>query len=54
MNKNQMIVELALKTKVLFWSGVLLGSISIGVLGYAVVRYAASLPVHFVPSYYCG
>lgn len=39
MSKDQMVVDLAFKSKVLFWSGVILGSVSIGVLGYAVVRY---------------
>lgn len=38
MSKDQMVVDLAFKSKVLFWSGVILGSVSIGVLGYAVVR----------------
>ncbi|CAN4095263.1 unnamed protein product [Withania somnifera] len=38
MTKDQMLVDLAFKTKVLLWSGVVLGSVAIGVLGYAVVR----------------
>lgn len=50
MNKDQMIVELALKTKILFWSGVLLGSVSVGILGYAFVRYCCfALPILFIP-----
>lgn len=39
MTKDQMVVDLAFRTKVLLWSGVALGSLAIGVLGYAVVRY---------------
>lgn len=38
MTKDQMLVELAFKTKILMWSGVLFGSVAVGVLGYAVVR----------------
>ncbi|KAE7999046.1 hypothetical protein FH972_003530 [Carpinus fangiana] len=38
MTKDQMIVDLAFRSKVLLWSCVALGSLSIGVLGYAVVR----------------
>lgn len=38
MTKDQMLVDLAFKTKVLMWSGAVLGSVAIGVLGYAVVR----------------
>lgn len=33
-----MIVDLSFKTKLLFWSGILLGSMSVGIIGYAVVR----------------
>jgi hypothetical protein len=39
MTKDQMIVDLAFRSKVLLWSCIALGSLSIGVLGYAVVRY---------------
>lgn len=39
MTKDQMVVDLAFRTKVLLWSGVALGSLAIGVLGYAAVRY---------------
>lgn len=39
MTKDQMIVDLAFRSKVLLWSGIALGSLSIGILGYAVVRY---------------
>ncbi|KAK4267205.1 hypothetical protein QN277_024018 [Acacia crassicarpa] len=38
LNKDQMIVELTFKSKVLFWSGIILGSLSIGILGYAFMR----------------
>ncbi|XP_061342883.1 E3 ubiquitin-protein ligase SPL2 [Gastrolobium bilobum] len=38
LSKDQMVVELSFKTKILFWGGVLLGSMSVGILGYAVVR----------------
>lgn len=38
MTKEQMLVDLAFRTKVLFWSGVVLSSLAIGVLGYAAVR----------------
>lgn len=33
-----MIMDLSIKTKILFWGGIALGSMSVGVLGYAVVR----------------
>ena len=39
MTKDQMVTDLAFRSKVLFWSVVILGSVSIGILGYAVVRY---------------
>jgi len=32
-------VDLSIDTRVLFWSGIVLGTLSIGILGYAVVRY---------------
>ncbi|XP_059456911.1 E3 ubiquitin-protein ligase SPL2 [Corylus avellana] len=38
MTKDQMIIDLAFRSKVLLWSCIALGSLSIGVLGYAVVR----------------
>ncbi|XVF74324.1 hypothetical protein PTKIN_Ptkin13bG0101200 [Pterospermum kingtungense] len=38
MTKDQMLLDLAFKEKILFWSGVILGSPSIGILGYAIVR----------------
>lgn len=40
MTKDQMVADLAFRSKVLFWSVVILGSVSVGVLGYAVVRYS--------------
>ncbi|XP_050873831.1 E3 ubiquitin-protein ligase SPL2 [Lathyrus oleraceus] len=38
LSKNQMVVELSFKTRVLFWSGIVLGSLSVGIIGYAAVR----------------
>ncbi|KAE8728612.1 putative leucine-rich repeat receptor-like protein kinase [Hibiscus syriacus] len=38
MTKDQMLLDLAFKSKILFWSGIVLGSLSIGILGYAFVR----------------
>ncbi|WOG99118.1 hypothetical protein DCAR_0518466 [Daucus carota subsp. sativus] len=38
MTKEQMLVDLAFRTKVVLWSGVVVGSLAIGVLGYAAVR----------------
>uniref|UniRef100_A0A7N0TYL1 RING-type E3 ubiquitin transferase n=2 Tax=Kalanchoe fedtschenkoi TaxID=63787 RepID=A0A7N0TYL1_KALFE len=38
MNKEQMIADLTLRTGALFWGGILLGSISVGILGYSVYR----------------
>ncbi|KAM1155795.1 hypothetical protein ACFX13_027228 [Malus domestica] len=38
MSKEQMVVDLALRTKKLFRSGIVLGSMSIGLLGYSAVR----------------
>lgn len=43
MNKDQMVVELDFRTKVLLWSGLVIGSLATGILGYAVVRYRSSL-----------
>ncbi len=39
MTKGQMIVHLAFKSKILLWGGIACGSLSIGILGYAVMRY---------------
>ncbi|GLU22466.1 hypothetical protein SLE2022_385390 [Rubroshorea leprosula] len=36
--KDQMMSNLAFRTKMLFWSGIFLGSFSFGILGFAVVR----------------
>ncbi|KAK9281647.1 hypothetical protein L1049_004550 [Liquidambar formosana] len=38
MTKDQMVVDLAFRAKILFWSGIVLGSVSVGILGYAVLR----------------
>ncbi|XP_065867217.1 E3 ubiquitin-protein ligase SPL2 [Euphorbia lathyris] len=38
MTKDQMVLDLAFKSKVLLWSGIILGSVSIGILGYAFMR----------------
>ncbi|CAJ1950769.1 unnamed protein product [Sphenostylis stenocarpa] len=38
LSKDQMILDLSIKTKILFWGGIALGSMSVGILGYAVVR----------------
>ncbi|KAI3944063.1 hypothetical protein MKX01_029954 [Papaver californicum] len=38
MTKDQLVVDLAFNTKCLFWGGIILGSLSIGILGYATVR----------------
>lgn len=39
LTKDQMIVDLAFRSKILLWGGVAFGSLSIGILGYAVMRY---------------
>ncbi|XP_050102416.1 E3 ubiquitin-protein ligase SPL2-like [Malus sylvestris] len=38
MSKDEMVADLASRARMLFWVGIVLGSMSIGVLGYAVVR----------------
>ncbi|KAF7135937.1 hypothetical protein RHSIM_Rhsim08G0239400 [Rhododendron simsii] len=38
MTKDQMVVDIALRTKILFWSGIVFGALSIGILGFAAVR----------------
>lgn len=43
-----MVVDLAFNTKVLLVSGIVLGSLSIGILGYAIVRYTFPLCALFV------
>jgi len=47
-----MIVDLSIKTKILFWGGIALGSMSVGILGYAVVRYVGLtyLSIYYVTS----
>ncbi|KAI6691407.1 hypothetical protein NL676_028235 [Syzygium grande] len=39
MTKDQMVNVLAFRTKILFWSSIFLGSASIGILGFAFVRW---------------
>jgi len=34
-----MVADLSIKTKILLWGGIALGSMSVGILGYAVARY---------------
>lgn len=38
LTKDQIMADLTFKTKVLLWSGVVFGSLAIGILGYAIVR----------------
>ncbi|KAG5248766.1 hypothetical protein OIU76_004546 [Salix suchowensis] len=38
MTKDQMVEDLAIKVRILLWSGIVLGSLSVGVLGFAVMR----------------
>ncbi|KAL5706069.1 RING-type E3 ubiquitin transferase [Ranunculus cassubicifolius] len=38
MTQDQMVEDLAHKTKILLWSGIILGSVSLGVLGYAFTK----------------
>lgn len=38
MTKDQMVLELSSKAKILLWSGIIVGSVSIGILGYAILR----------------
>ncbi|XP_075663935.1 E3 ubiquitin-protein ligase SPL2-like isoform X3 [Castanea sativa] len=39
LTKDQMIVDLAFRSKILLWVGVAFGSLSIGILGYAFMRW---------------
>lgn len=50
-----MIVDLSIKTKILFWGGIAIGSMSVGILGYAVVRYVglAYLSIYYVTTVIC-
>lgn len=50
MTKDQMVVDLAFSTKVLLLSGIVLGSVAVGILGYAVVRYTYTILFISVPS----
>ncbi|XP_074268222.1 E3 ubiquitin-protein ligase SPL2-like [Silene latifolia] len=38
LTKEQMLIELSVRSKVLLWSGIVVGTVSIGVLGYSIVR----------------
>ncbi|KAL5995331.1 hypothetical protein ACLOJK_025389 [Asimina triloba] len=38
MTKDQMEADLGMNTNILFWGGVLLGTLSFGILGYSIVR----------------
>lgn len=42
MSKEQMVVDLAFRTRIVFWSGLILGTVSIGILGFAFVRSVIS------------
>lgn len=42
-----MILDLVFKTKFLFWSSIILGSLSVVILGYSVVRYVFFLNFFF-------
>ena len=39
MTKDQMVVDLANNSSILLWGSIILSSLSVGVLGYAAVRY---------------
>lgn len=41
LTKDQMIADLVFKRRILLWSGIVLGSLSIGILGYAIMRSCA-------------
>lgn len=43
MTKDEIEAELATNTAALLWSGILLGTLSIGILGYAIARYCIEL-----------
>lgn len=47
MTKDEIEAELAANTAALLWSGILLGTLSIGILGYAVARYWIELVKQF-------
>ncbi|XP_010534938.1 PREDICTED: E3 ubiquitin-protein ligase SPL2-like [Tarenaya hassleriana] len=38
MTKDKMVLDLIFQTKVLFWSSIVMGCVSVGILGYAAVR----------------
>lgn len=41
MTKDKMIMDLTETTSVVFWGGVIMGCLSVGILGFAAVRYLA-------------
>lgn len=43
MTKDELEAELNSNTRILLWSGILIGTLSIGILGYALVRYCDSI-----------
>jgi len=45
MTKDQMVLELSSKAKILLWGGIIVGSVSIGVLGYAILRYFSTFAI---------
>ncbi|WOK93221.1 E3 ubiquitin-protein ligase [Canna indica] len=38
MTKDEIAAELSSNTRILFWSGIMLGTLSVGILGYALIR----------------
>lgn len=49
LTKDQMVLDLAVSTKTLLWSGIVLGLTSVGILGYAVVRYSSFSLMYIYP-----
>ena len=39
MTKDEIVGELATNSGILFWSGIVLGMVSIGILSYSIIRY---------------
>ncbi|GFP90578.1 mitochondrial ubiquitin ligase activator of nfkb 1 [Phtheirospermum japonicum] len=50
LNKDQIISELALKSKVLMWSGFAFGALAIGIIGYSIARRRQRLEEEDSPS----
>lgn len=42
MSKDKMILDLMHRTRVIFWGGLIMGVVSVGILSYAAVRYLSS------------